>query len=122
MQKIQNFNKIQINKELQCQVNKQKINERINIFNLLFYNSKKGLDIDNANNAINQEATDDNDSLNKNNGEGGATSANGSNTPNTAAKQKKMFFNKKVNILATIIINNKLKQKWSDINIMVLNE
>ena len=81
---------------------------------LLFH---KGLDTDQVNNNIGTDgtnlATDDNESLNRgssNNGAGtqdgnpaGSALNNGSNTPLTSAKQRKMFFNKKV----SSILNNK---------------
>lgn len=64
--------------------------------------SMSSLDTDQVNNNIGTDgtnlATDDNESLNaKNNGtQDNTNNNNGSNTPLTTAKQKKMFFNKKV--------------------------
>ena len=79
---------------------------------LNLFSASKGLDTDQVNNNIATDgtnlATDDNESLNKassNNGAGtqdtnaaGASAGlnNGSSTPLTSAKQRKMFFNKKV--------------------------
>ena len=51
-------------------------------------------------NAVVVDATDDNESVNKNTGQD-ANPNNGSNTPSTTAKQKKPFFKKNV------ILNNK---------------
>ena len=67
--------------------------------------SMSSLDLEQQNNVNkegDQDATDGNESLNNANQNedtaNAATANNGSNTPNTNAKQKKAFFNKKVSI------------------------
>lgn len=71
--------------------------------------SMSSLDTDQVNNNIGTDgtnlATDDNESINAKNNGTQDTNNNGSNTPLTTAKQKKMFFNKKVSHLSCLFFD-----------------
>jgi hypothetical protein len=81
---------------------------------LLLLSIIKGLDIDQTNNTAALEANEENENnanQDTNQDTAGGSANNGSNTPNTAAKQKKMFFNKKVS--TQFFIGSYLKFDWS---------